>query len=205
MDISAGVGALGGAAIGAAGSLAGSALNYASAQDAMKFSERSYKHRYQWTMADMRKAGLNPIFAYKGIGTGSPAGVSANFNNPLSGAATGAKAGYDIATAKEQFDLLKNQRYKTDREAELANSMDALKIQEAEHNQLLYPILRQQAQASANSAASAESANKSIYELQKKIADFYLRNPNLFKTGEVIKQIAPAGNMLKGILLKGVK
>lgn len=46
-----------GAAIGAGGSLA------ANSQSA-KAAESNYKHRYQWQVKDLQKAGLNPMLAY---------------------------------------------------------------------------------------------------------------------------------------------
>lgn len=67
------------------GSIAGSVLgssvqnhyNSANAAQANAWNVENYKHRYQWAVEDMRKAGLNPILAAtNGIG-GSIAGASA--------------------------------------------------------------------------------------------------------------------------------
>lgn len=61
MSIFAGAGALGG--------LLGGGLNagmsYLMAKDAREAQREAYQNRYQWMMKDMRKAGLNPILAYK--------------------------------------------------------------------------------------------------------------------------------------------
>lgn len=64
-----------------AGSVLGSAVqnhyNSANAAQANAWNVENYKHRYQWAVEDMRKAGLNPILAAtNGIG-GSIAGSSA--------------------------------------------------------------------------------------------------------------------------------
>ena len=64
-----------------AGSVLGSAVqnhyNSANAAQANAWNVENYKHRYQWTVDDMRAAGLNPILAAtNGIG-GSIAGASA--------------------------------------------------------------------------------------------------------------------------------
>jgi hypothetical protein len=64
-----------------AGSLLGSAVqnhyNSANAAQANAWNVENYKHRYQWAVEDMRKAGLNPILAAtNGIG-GSISGASA--------------------------------------------------------------------------------------------------------------------------------
>lgn len=67
------------------GSIAGSVLgssvqnhyNSANAAQANAWNVENYKHRYQWAVEDMRKAGLNPILAAtNGIG-GSISGASA--------------------------------------------------------------------------------------------------------------------------------
>lgn len=56
-------------AIVGAGITAG--VNKAMQEDAQNFAKNMYRKRYQYTMADMRKAGLNPILAYsQGVGGG---------------------------------------------------------------------------------------------------------------------------------------
>lgn len=47
-------------------------LNFASAKMAQDFAEKMYKHRFQWMMGDMKKAGLNPMLAYREAGPGTP-------------------------------------------------------------------------------------------------------------------------------------
>jgi hypothetical protein len=64
-----------------AGSVLGSAVqnhyNSANAAQANAWNVENYKHRYQWAVEDMRKAGLNPILAAtNGLG-GSISGASA--------------------------------------------------------------------------------------------------------------------------------
>ncbi len=63
--------------------------NYASAKLAWSRQKRMYKHRYQWQMDDMRKAGLNPILASVG---GAPGGGSVQQQAP-------SRMGEDISSA----------------------------------------------------------------------------------------------------------
>ncbi len=51
-------------AIGAiAGLIGGMGMDFGSSAYAIHQARRNFKHRYQWTMQDMRKAGLNPMLA----------------------------------------------------------------------------------------------------------------------------------------------
>lgn len=83
-----GIGAatLGGAAIGAAASyLGGQSANAASAYEAKlnrQFQERMTKNKHQYEVADLRKAGLNPILSAHG-GAAVPSGATAQQKNPV--------------------------------------------------------------------------------------------------------------------------
>lgn len=96
------------AAAQVAGELANSALNYAGgikankmnlglAREQMAFQERMSNTAYQRSMQDMRKAGLNPILAYKQGGASSPSGASISMQNPASGVNIGSIASNAIS------------------------------------------------------------------------------------------------------------
>ena len=74
----------------------------AAAREQMAFQERMYRNRYQYQMADMAAAGLNPILAYQ---QGAPAGPGGSSYTPANiGAAgvQGATAGVNSAVAAYQ-------------------------------------------------------------------------------------------------------
>lgn len=111
---------------GLAGSLVGGGLSFlgqSSANksnrqitaDQMNFQREMANTAYQRAMADMRKAGLNPILAYKMGGAAVPSGAAIQMQNPWAGAQQSLSSiGSNMASAA--------QAYRTDKlvEAELS-------------------------------------------------------------------------------------
>lgn len=75
----------------------------------MAFQREMFQNRYQWTMADMRAAGLNPMLAYQqGAGIGG-SGASYTPVNELAGIGQGVSKGVSTALAvRRQNQDLKN-------------------------------------------------------------------------------------------------
>lgn len=114
MPISAGAGAIGGAGIGAAAGLAGSAFSaYQGRKEAKK--NRDFQLNMSSTahireMLDLKTAGLNPILtATGGPGASTPGGATAAVPDYGGNASRGAAAGIEAATAKEALKLTKEQ------------------------------------------------------------------------------------------------
>ncbi len=118
-------GSLGGAAISALGSyLGGKAQNKANreiSREQMAFQERMSSTAYQRGMVDMRKAGLNPILAYKQGGASSPTGASIAAQNVLGPAVSSAVQTYtameNVKNVRADTELKQQQSRKTSNEA----------------------------------------------------------------------------------------
>lgn len=102
-----------GMALGAAGGLLGtgisSALSLEIAKRQMKFQERSYKHRHQWAVEDLRKAGLNPILSATGGAGGSLPGAAQPFPDWGGSVGSAVNSALAIAKQKKERDVLDNE------------------------------------------------------------------------------------------------
>lgn len=65
----------------------------------MDFQKETLRSQYQWGMEDMRKAGLNPILAYKQGGAGSASGADYTPGNVGAAGVTGASTAQSSALA----------------------------------------------------------------------------------------------------------
>ena len=119
------IGAAGSIGSGLLGMFGASKQNKAARQAAqaqMEFQERMSSTAYQRAMADMKKAGLNPMLAYKMGGASSPAGAMPNIQNELAPLQTGvsnaANSAMSLETARLNNKILKQQERKTRYEAD---------------------------------------------------------------------------------------
>lgn len=128
------------------GSGVSSAAQAAMAQKQMDFQERMRATQYQTTMADMRKAGLNPILAAKLGGAGTPPGAMAQIGD------LGAAAGQGISSAL----AVKKQRAEVDN---IKTDTELKKSQEFVNNAQTW-LNNMNAQRAEWEANSAKIANK---------------------------------------------
>ncbi len=100
------------------------AANLAAAREQMAFQERMSSTAYQRSMADMRKAGLNPILAYKQGGAQTPSGQTYQAQNVLG---TAARAGVDTymasTSAKQTAAQTVNQKMRNEDYARFGDSV----------------------------------------------------------------------------------
>lgn len=161
----------------------------------MAFQKETLQHQYQWGMEDMKKAGLNPILAYKQGGAGTASGSSYTPQNVGSAAVSGASTAQSSALATRSQDLqLENIAADTSLKHAQDKTQAALQIQS----------MAQASQASANSALAAAQTQKTRAEIgimgaeaSRAAADeeLFKQNPWLRQAGSAFRElgITPRG------------
>lgn len=94
-----GIGTIIGGALGGIGSIVSGLFGQSSAQRQMDFQERMSSTAHQREVADLRKAGLNPILSASKGGASSPGGASATMPNP------GSEFGQSVAQSAKMLGL----------------------------------------------------------------------------------------------------
>ena len=169
----------GAAAIGAGASFLGASSANKKAKKLMReqmiWDQTMYKSRYQMTMGDMAKAGLNPILAYQqGTGGNMPGASAAPVMNELAGVGPAINSGVSAMLAEQQMEkqeeeikLIKNQSAKTVAEASYINAEETRSITDSLLKQA--QIVLSQSQVGLNSAMSQKTSQETIL---RKIEEF---------------------------------
>ena len=203
------------ALIAAGASLAGSAIsgraqqkgaeeqnrvNREIAREQMAFQERMSSSAFQRSMADMRKAGLNPILAYQKGGASSPGGAAIPVVNEMAGWANSAQAagnaiskGFEVTRLKEQLRNLRSDTALKDSQSERAWQETHKLIEDTRASQQLWMNLEKEGAIKDSQVVTARAAAQAA-----KASEEILKT----KGGELARQI---GTILRELnpLLRG--
>lgn len=126
----------------------------------MAWEREQYQNKYQWTVEDMRKAGLNPMLAIQNgansaVGGHAPVYGGATFGDALPKAMQMSLMKEQAQNAKEQNDLIRDQQDKTKAETE---------------------VFKRQAEAITANALHMQEQIRAL----KRENDFYRDNPQVY-------------------------
>jgi len=125
-------------------------------REQMAFQERMSSTAHQRSMADLRKAGLNPILGISAGGASAPAGASSTMRSETEAAVSSAKSGGLMASELKSMAASRELMYNQSRLAANASAREAANVQVLHRDSTLRDlqadILTLQIPALANSA-----------------------------------------------------
>lgn len=129
------------------------------AREQMRFQEQMSSTAYQRSMADMEKAGLNPILAGMQGGASTPGGASANMQNTLGDSVSTA---LEYRRAKAEFDNLTSQNKNLNAQNKLLQAQTRQTSAAARGKESELPLKEIEADAVLAARKLAESTAKQV-------------------------------------------
>lgn len=205
--------AVGGFLTQRAGQVSANQMNRAAAERQYEMQTDAYKHRYQWQMEDMRRAGLNPLLAYQQGAPGGPAGASYQAQNVNAGALDAVQTGYQAAKTSQERKVMAstidrlNQDIRTSKAEEINKTADTdlkkMQTYESLHRQkqivetaekiMAETKIVEQNLASAKAAAAAAKHDEAFFN-----SDFGRLMRDIDRIGQSVNPFATSAKNVKG-------
>jgi len=122
--------------IGAGGSVLSGLFNQSSADASIDFQREVLQNRNQWAVADLKKAGLNPILAAGATSSGSASGAQASMENPSHSA-------FQAMQIKKNMEIAERQQSNNDLVANATANKFSADAEEARAKAGTYPSVTQ--------------------------------------------------------------
>lgn len=122
--------------LGAGGSILSGLFGQSSADSSMAFQKEVLQNRNQWAVADLKKAGLNPILAAGATSSGSASGAQATMENP-------AHSAFQAMQIKKNMEIAERQQANNDLVANATAEKFSADAEEARAKAGTYPSVTQ--------------------------------------------------------------
>jgi len=151
--------------IGAGTAFLANRQNVREAEKSRQFQKEMSDSAHQREVADLRRAGLNPVLSAHGSGASSPSGAQARVEDIGEGASRGIASALAIRQAKAQIDLTNAQAAAANAAGQESNARAGVITQEAAAGR--YELIRQQVRSGQLDLAQKEKLLPLLLERAK--------------------------------------
>jgi len=172
------------AVIGAATSLLANRQNVREAEKSREFQKQMSDTAHQREVADLRRAGLNPVLSAHGSGASTPGGAQARVEDIGEGASRGVASALAVRQAEAQIDLTRAQA------ENIRGQTFDLQTQAASGR---YDLIAQQVRSATLSADQAEKLLPIIVQQAKAELQLKLSSARATKAAALLDELAATG------------